>query len=450
MGEPANDTPLRAHDDLLAVFHEAEKPVEAHRVGAEMEKFGVVEGARPIGYEGERGVLALLEHLAERHGWAPEREVDGGPIIALARGSAHVTLEPGSQLELSGAPFSDVHQVAAELDQHLEELACPSKSRGIRWLGLGFQPVAKRLDYEFVPKQRYGIMREYLPTRGGHALDMMLRTATVQANYDYASEADAMKKLRVALKLAPLTTALFANSPFVEGKPFGGKTFRGRVWTDVDPDRSGLLPAMWSERATYATYVEWALDAPMFLFKRAGVPVLNTGQTFRAFFEDGFDGHRPTQGDWVTHLGTLFPEVRLKRTLEVRGADSQGRALASALPALFLGLLYDARALDDADALTASFTPAEIEALRVPVAERGLEAEFRGAPLARLAERVLDLASAGLARRAVLRADGADERAYLAPLVRLVERARSPADDVLDATGRGADPIDALVAYAEL
>ncbi|HVJ89310.1 MAG TPA: glutamate-cysteine ligase family protein, partial [Labilithrix sp.] len=233
-----SEKPIASYDELVSLFHEAIKPSSEFRVGAEMEKFGVYDDGTPIPYDGAQGVRAVLEELVAQ-GWQPEAESPGGPLIALVRNGASVTLEPGSQLELSGAPLLHAHEICAEVRAHLSEIAPFSKQKKVHWLGLGFHPFASRDAFVMVPKQRYAVMREYLPTRGSLALDMMLRTATVQANYDYSSEADAMTKMRVSLKLAPLTTAMFANSPFYEGKPFGGKSYRAKVWLDTDPDRSG-------------------------------------------------------------------------------------------------------------------------------------------------------------------------------------------------------------------
>jgi glutamate--cysteine ligase len=277
-------------------------------------------------------------------------------------------------------------------------------------------------------------MKTYLPTRGSHALDMMLRTCTVQANYDFSSEEDAMRKLRLGLALAPVTTAMFANSPFYEGRVFGGKSYRARVWLDVDPDRSGLLPAMWSERATFRDYVEWALDVPMFMFKRDGARVENAGQTFRAFMRDGFAGHRALVSDFTTHINTVFPEVRLKKTLEVRGADAQSEAMTPALAALYTGLYYDERALAEACDLVRDFTHDEVAESRRLVWQLGLDAPFRGGTLRPLAEKVVAIAEGGLERRA--RRDPTDptigdERARLRPLAELVARGESPADALL-------------------
>jgi glutamate--cysteine ligase len=449
--DPADLEPIRRREDLLIPFLQACKPREAWRIGPEMEKFGVfADTRRPVPYHGRRSILAVLEELSREHGFAGEREHEGGPIIALARGGESVTLEPGGQLELSGKMSETIHQVCAEFRAHLREIGPISRAMGVRWLGLGFHPFARREDFEWVPKQRYAVMREYLPTRGGHALDMMLRTCTVQANFDYASEGDAMRKMRVSLALAPLTTAMFANSPWKEGRPHGGLTYRGVVWLDVDPDRSGLLPGLWKRDARFDDYIEWALDVPMFLFKRDGLAIANTGQTFRAFWTEGFQGYRPTLEDWKTHLNTLFPEVRLKKTIEVRGADAQGADMACALPALYTGLFHDDQALAETEALVADWTYSEVLELRPRACKDGLRADFRGQKLAKLAERVVTAAEGGLERRNRLDGSGRDERVHLARLKALVAVGQTPADVLLDAVSREKDPARAIVERAEL
>jgi glutamate--cysteine ligase len=450
--EPRDLEPIRRRDDLLLPFLEACKPRASWRIGPEVEKAGVFEATlRPIPYEGEQSVLSVFEMLAAKHGWVVEREHESGPPIALQRGGASVTLEPGCQLELSGKKAETIHEVCAELRGHMREIGPLSRAMGVRWLGLGFQPFARREDFAWVPKQRYGIMREYLPTRGAHALDMMLRTSTVQANFDYASEADAMRKMRVGLALAPVTTAMFANSPWKEGRPAGGLSYRGRVWLDVDPDRSGLLPTLWKKSARFDDYVEWALDVPMFLFKRDGHKIVNTGQTFRSFWQDGYEGHRPTLDDWKTHLNTLFPEVRLKKTIEVRGADAQSTDMKCALPALWTGILYDDQALAQAEALTEGWTYEEVAELRTRVWRDGLRATFRGAPLAAVAERVVAIAEGGLERRGRLDGKGGkDERLHLARLRKLVGEGRTPADVLLEGMEAEADPARAMLERAAL
>ena len=450
--EQTDFEPIRRRGDLLAPFVEACKPASAWRIGPEMEKFGIFEATRaPIPYEGPRSVVRILEELASLHGWTPEREHEGGPIVALARGDASVTLEPGGQLELSGGKSDTIHQVSAELRGHMREIGPLSRSMGVRWLGVGFHPFARREDFAWVPKQRYAIMKTYLPTRGGHALDMMLRTCTVQANYDYSSEADAMRKMRVALALAPLTTAVFANSPWKEGRAHGGVTYRGRVWLDVDPDRGGLVPQLWKKAAAFDDYVEWALDVPMFLFKRAGHAIANTGQTFRSFLKSGFDGQSATLDDWKLHLNTLFPEVRLKKTIEIRGADSQSTDLASALPALWTGILYDEVALGEAEALVDDWGHDEVAELRAHVWRDGLRSTFRDAPLASVAERVVSIAEGGLARRKRIDpATGKDERLHLASLRKLVGEGRTPADVLVESVARAKDPAAAMVEHVSL
>lgn len=444
-----NDKPIASYDELFGIFHAAIKPEAEFRVGAEMEKFGVYPDGTHVPYEGETGVLALLQDLSTK-GWTQDRETPDGPLLALLRDGASITLEPGSQFELSGAPLLHSHQICAEFRGHLAEIAAFSERAKIKWLGLGFHPFSKREDYVMVPKQRYSVMREYLPTRGGLALDMMLRTSTVQANYDYSSEADAMTKMRVALKLAPLTTALFANSPFYEGKPFGGKSFRAKVWLDTDPDRSGLVPAMWKKNASFADYIEWALDVPMFMFKRDGQKIVNAGQSFRSFFKSGFNGHKPTHYDWQIHLNTIFPEVRLKKTIEIRGADAQGAKLACTLPALWTGILYDAKALAEADAMTADWAIDEVTATRKEIWEKGLGAKFRAGTLQPHAERLITIAEGGLERRAFVSPSGNDERVHLRRLKDLVAHGQSPADLLLEGLDKVSDLRAEIIARADL
>ena len=427
-----HDEELRDLDDLLAPFHAAQKPRARWRVGTEAEKFGVrrVDGS-PLPFEGPAGVRTVLLELSERHGWFAEREHAGGEVIALRRGDASITLEPGAQLELSGAPLSTIHQTCAEFRGHMAELRDISDELGIVWLGLGFHPLARQADLPWVPKLRYGVMQHYLPTRGGQAIDMMRRTATVQANFDYDSEADAARKVRVSLALSPVITAMFANSPFVEGEITGERSRRASVWLDVDPDRTGLLPFAWAEDFGFRDYVEWALDVPMFMVKRDGKVLKNTGQTFRAFLAEGFSGARATQTDWTTHLNTLFPEVRLKGTIEVRGADSQPTSMVCALPALFKGLLYDEQALGEAEALVSGLDHDTVADVRPSVARDGLGAVLAGRSLAEWAREVIRIAEDGLRRQSNLDRRGRDETIHLERLSALVAEGRSPADALL-------------------
>jgi glutamate--cysteine ligase len=439
-------------DDLLAPFHDALKPTSEWKVGTEAEKFGLLEDSlTPIAYDGPRGVHAVLEALAARFGWTPESEYNGGDIISLKRGEASITLEPGAQLELSGAPFRSIHDTHDEWMEHLRELHAVGESLGIAWLGLGFHPFAKQDELPWVPKLRYGVMREYLPQRGGMGLDMMRRTCTVQANLDYSSQDDAMRKMRVALALSPVLTAMFANSPFYEGNISGEQTHRGSVWLDVDPDRTGLLPFLWERDASFERYVEWALDVPMFMVKRESKIVHNTGQTFRAFMRDGYAGTRATEYDWVTHLGTLFPEVRLKRTIELRGADSQSSALTPALGALAKGLYYDARSLSEAEALAEKITFAEAEGSRRAIVRAGLAAPLAGRPVRAWAEQLIAIARAGLERIHAAAPDvRGDETRYLEPLAALISRGETPADKLLRAIEQGKPLAQQVVALTRL
>ena len=438
MGQSDHDTSaaekVRDLDQLEEVFRSVEKPKAAYRIGIEVEKFGVraTDGA-PLGYDGDHGVLRVLQALADRHGWAPQSETPGGPVISLARGQGSITLEPGAQLELSGAPSEDIHQICSELYGHMAELESISAEMGLIWLGVGFHPLARQEDLQWVPKQRYAIMQRYLPTKGSGAHDMMRRTATVQANLDFCSEADAMEKLRVCLVLAPLINAMTANSPFKEGRPAGTKSVRGEVWLNMDPSRSGLIPALWKKRdLRYRDYVEWALDAGMFLFKRDGQVVANTGQTFRDFMQNGFDGHHATFADWKLHVNTLFPEARIKSTFEVRPCDSLPTELACSVPALYTGLLYDDAALARTGAFADTFDFASVDAARPELVRAGLEASIGGRRARDLAVELLDIARSGLVARARLSAKGKDESVHLEKLARLVEAGRCPADARVD------------------
>ncbi len=424
--------PALTRDDLLSVYFDAFTPRGLWRVGTEAEKFGVLsESGAPLPFHGPRSVSAVLDGLSAVYGWFPEREYDAGEVIALRRGEAAITLEPGGQLELSGSPFASIHDTEAEWRQHLGELSGLAQTLGITWLGLGFHPFATQAELPWVPKLRYAIMRDYLPTRGTMGLDMMRRTCTVQSNIDYSSEADAIEKLRISLALSPVITAMFANSPLVEGKLTGERSHRARVWLNTDPDRSGLLPWAWRDDMSFERYVDWALDVPMFMVKRDGQAVCNTGQTFRDYMRDGFQGARARLTDWVAHLGTLFPEVRMKKTIELRGADSPPRELVSALPALTKGLLYDDQARAKAAGMASRISYEDAESARVQVADKGLAATLAGRPVLEWATELLEIAQGGLERLAVLHWDGNDERIHLAPLAALIAAGMTPADQLV-------------------
>ncbi len=423
---------------LVESFYRSERPDGTGLIGAESEKIGVRRSTlEPLGYGQEFGVCKVMASLHERFGWSTIVEQEGGPVLGLTRNNASVTLEPGAQLELSGAPQPDVHAVAQEQTNHLGEIRPISESLDIVWLATGFHPSARLEELPWVPKLRYPIMRRYLPTRGVRAHDMMQRTATVQANFDRSSERDGMLKVALGLRLSPLVHAMFANSPFKEGAPSGRLSERGAVWLDMDPSRSGLIEPLWRkplDELRYKDYAEWALDSGMFLLWRDGRVVENTGQTFRDFLQNGFEGHRATLADFKLHLTTLFPEVRLKNTIEVRSADSQSPELALSMVALWTGLFYDEQALSEALSFVESFRYEEVMAARPELVTSGLAARarpFGGLDNFVAAERLCEMARGGLQRRARLGEDGRDESLYLAPLEALLEKREHPADRAL-------------------
>ncbi|HKP57792.1 MAG TPA: glutamate-cysteine ligase family protein [Polyangiales bacterium] len=423
------DTLLQGLDDLLIPFHEACKPRSQFRIGTEAEKFGVLmpTGA-PLPFEGERGVKRVLTELQQRFGWQPESEYEHGDVIALRRDNASITLEPGGQLELSGAPVETTHHTCREFRRHMAELREICDPLGIVWLSLGFHPFARIDELPRVPKLRYGLMERYLPTRAPRALDMMFRTCTVQANLDYSDEADAMRKLRVSLALQPIVTAMFANSPCYEGRLSEREDERADVWLHMDPDRTGLLPFAWEREMSFRRYVEWALDAPMFLIKRGARIVPNTHQTFRTFLREGSGGERATLSDWKTHINSLFPEVRLKNTLEMRGADAQPTDLTCALPSLWKGILYDDRAMAQAERLIEPLNPQNLQAARAEIARSALAAKLLGRTVHSWASEVLEIARSGLDRQAQKNERGESESVHLSRLNGLVAEGRSPAN----------------------
>jgi glutamate--cysteine ligase len=420
------------------------KPRDHWRIGTEHEKFVFrCDDLRPLPYEGERGIRAVLQGL-EEFGWQPVLE--DGNLIALTKDGAAVTLEPGGQLELSGVPLDTVHQTCREVDEHLKQVKTIGSRLGVAFLGLGFNPKWRREDVPCMPKGRYAIMGRYMPTRGSLGLDMMLRTCTVQVNLDFASEADMVRKFRVSLALQPVATALWANSPFVEGKPSGFLSYRSNVWTDTDADRTGVLPFVFEQGMSFERYVDYVLDVPMYFVYRQGRYVDVAGASFRRFLDgklDAFPGERPTLGDWADHLTTVFPEVRLKRYLEMRGADGGPWRRLCALPGFWVGLLYDQVALDAAWDLVKDWTIEEHQALRDNVPRYGLKTPFRGATVRELAIEVLSIARHGLERRACLDARGRDESIFLATLDGIAQSGRTQAEDMLaDYSGRWEGNVD--------
>ncbi|HEU5074502.1 MAG TPA: glutamate-cysteine ligase family protein, partial [Polyangiaceae bacterium] len=414
--------PISHHRDLLALFENSEKPAQQWLIGVESEKFGVhAATGRALAYEGDFGVLRVLNWLQEQRGYTPENELSGGPTIALRKGGISITLEPGAQFELSAPAVRELRQVQSMLVEHLLEIAPISQTMSVKWLCVGFHPFAAQSELPWVPKQRYAIMREYLPKHGTGAHDMMRRTATVQGNFDYSDPTDALRKLVLSLRIGPLVNAWAANSPYVEGKASGMLSNRGDVWLHMEPARAGLLEQLWGERDLgYDDYVSWALDAPMFLVKREGRILDNSGQPFRDFLEHGFQGERATRQDWSTHVNSLFPEARLKTTLELRSVDSVDPGLATAVIALFTGLLYDTTALAGAEELLRPISAGQAQASRLGLVTRGLEAHYGSHVGFDLARELLQLARGGLERRARLLGIE-DERHWLEPLAELVE-----------------------------
>ena len=425
--------PIESKRDLVAYLEAGNKPASAWRIGTEHEKFGYrLSDLRPLAYDGEPGIRAMLEGL-QRFGWRPVLE--GGNVIALTLDGQGITLEPGGQFELSGAPLDNVHETCTELNRHLTQVKEVGAEIGAGFLGLGFQPKWRREDIPLMPKGRYGIMTAYMPTRGSLGLDMMFRSATVQVNLDFASEADMVKKFRVGLALQPVATALFANSPFTEGKPNGFLSFRSHVWTDTDPDRTGILPFVFEPGMGFERYVDYALDVPMYFVYRGGAYIDASGQSFRDFLDGrlpALPDEKPTLKDWEDHITTLFPEVRMKQFLELRGADGGPWGRLCALPALWVGLLYSPDVLDAACELIGDFSAEEHATLRAEVPRHALQTPFRDGTVADLARKVVDLAQAGLKERARIDASGVDERGYLDDLHTILAAGRSPAAELLE------------------
>lgn len=411
------------------------KPRADWRIGTEHEKFVYrLSDYRPLPYDGPAGIRALLEGLTQ-FGWDPVMEADR-PIALTRAGGEAITLEPGGQLELSGKLLETIHQTCDEVHQHLRETKQVCASLGAAMVGLGFNPKWAREDIPWMPKGRYAVMRRYMPLKGNLGLDMMLRTCTVQVNLDFDSEADMVRKMRVAIALQPLATALFANSPFVDGFPNGYLSYRSHVWTDTDPDRTGMLGFVFEDGFGFERWVDYILDVPMYFVHRGGEYRDVAGKSFRDFMAgrlEGFEGERPSMGDWTDHLTTVFPEVRLKRFIEMRGADGGPWGRLCALPALWVGLMYDGQALNEAEALIAGWTVAEMAALRDAVPRDGLKAVFRGRPVADWASDMLAIARGGLKRRAILSRNGNDEQHYLDVLQEIAESGLTPAERLLDA-----------------
>ena len=434
--DTTDQTPISSVTELSEYLDAGSKPKDRFRIGTEHEKFAFFRADNsPVPYFGDASIQALLNGMKDKLGW--EAIIDAGHIIGLAEpaGMGAISIEPGGQFELSGAPVETIHQTCKESNQHLATVREIAEPMGIRFLGIGGSPKWSLAETPRMPKSRYDIMTRYMPKVGTKGLDMMYRTCTIQVNLDFSSEADMRKKMRVSMKLQSLATALFAASPFTEGKPNGLSSWRGDIWRDTDNQRSGLLDFTFGDDFRFEQYVEWALDVPMYFIVRDGRYKDCTHVTFRQFMAGALKGEiaewEPTMGDWTNHLSTLFPDVRLKRFLEMRGADGGPWRRICALPAFWVGLLYDDAALEAADALTRDWGFAEVDTLRNAVPVQGLKADFRGHSLLDIARDVVSISRDGLKARARLNGEGQDESVFLAPLEEVLAKRATLSDDLL-------------------
>jgi glutamate--cysteine ligase len=427
--------PIEHHDQLAQLLSDGCKPREDWRIGTEHEKFGYCKDTLlPLPYEGNRSIKAVLEGLRDRFGWSPVLE--GGNIIGLEKDGANISLEPGGQLELSGAPLESIHQTCDEVNTHLKEVKEIADRIGVGFIGLGAAPEWTHEQMPLMPKGRYKLMDSYMQKVGTHGTQMMRRTCTVQVNLDFASEADMVKKFRVALALQPVATALFANSPFFEGKVNGHQSWRSRIWRDLDPARTGTLPFVFEDGMGFERYVQYALDVPMYFVYRDGKYIDALGQSFRDFLRGelpALPGEKPTLSDWADHLTTIFPEARIKQYMEMRGADGGPWRRLCALPALWVGLMYDQSALDAAWDLCKDWDAETRENWRIMASVGGLHSEVGGVNMRHLAAEVLDIAEAGLKARAMAGVGGLlpDESHFLNALQETVADGRTPADELL-------------------
>jgi len=445
--------PITEKRRLIQYLEAGCKPAKAWRIGTEHEKLAYrLEDCAPLPYDGPRSIRTILEGLT-RFGWRPILE-NGHPIALVDDGGCSITLEPGGQLELSGAPLHSIHQTCGEIDIHLNQVKTIAADLSIGFLGVGYQPKWPISEVPWMPKGRYEIMRRYMPTRGTLGLDMMLATCTVQVNLDFDSEATMAQMFRIGLALQPIATALFANSPFKQGRPTGFLSYRSHIWTDTDPDRCGLLPFVFEDGFGFERYVDYMLDVPMYFVYRNGRYIDVAGHSFKDFLAgrlQGFPGEYPTIADWVDHLTTAFPEVRLKQFLEMRGADGGPWNRLCALPAFWVGLLYDATARDAAWDLIKDWTPEEIAVMQSDVSRLALKAPFRTGTVRDLALLCLEISREGLRRRRIEDGVGLDETKFLNPLFRIAESNFTPAEDLLAAYGGrwngSVDPVFKEYAY---
>lgn len=419
---------IESFDELAAYMESGCKPKSEWRLGTEHEKFGfLTDTLQPLPYDGPRSVKALLEGLRDRFGWTPVMEQDH--IIGLTRNGANISLEPGGQFELSGAPLASTHETATEFDSHMAEVRAIADPMGVAFLGIGAAPVWSGAEMPVMPKGRYRLMTDYMGRVGTHGTQMMYRTSTVQVNLDYASEADMVKKLRVSLALQPVATALFASSPFLDGQLNGHKSWRSRIWRGLDNARTGMLPFAFDQGMGFQAYVDWVLDVPMYFVYRDGKYINALGQSFRDFLKGelpALPGEKPTLSDWADHMTTVFPEARVKKYIEMRGADCGDRGHIVALPAFWVGLMYDDTALDAAWDLVKGLDAETREGLRVAASVDGLQGQAGGVAIVDLARAAVGLSHAGLAAR------GMGEEMHLAPLMAHLATGKVQADHWLD------------------
>lgn len=426
---------INGKDDLVAWFEAGETPADQWRIGTEHEKllFSEKTHQRPS-YEEEHGVGTLLKQLAESHHWTPITE--GEFIIGLKDShGGSITLEPGGQFELSGAPLENLHQTCQETNRHLKDMRKATSELGVGMLGVGFDPVWRREDIPWMPKGRYAIMRRHMPKVGSLGLDMMQRTTTIQVNLDYATERDMARKFRVSLALQPLATALFANSPFREGRPTGLLSTRAEAWTDTDDARCGIPACVFDTNFGYEQWVDYILDVPMYFLHRGDSYVDVAGLSFRDFMAGKLPGHEgelPTMADWEDHVTTAFPEVRLKQYLEMRGADGGPWNMICALPALWTGLLYDADALEAAEELAAGLSAEDIATARMSVARHGLKGRLGGRDVGEMAKSMVEIARHGLHRRRIMDSAGNDETGFLDPINTIAESGKTRAETLIE------------------
>src|SRR5579872_2614270 len=425
--------PIETRDDLVRHLSDGCKPKSEWRIGTEHEKFVYdLKTHKPLDYATKPGIRQLLDGMRQ-FGWEPVLE--GENIIGLTQNGASLSLEPGGQFELSGAPLKSVHETCAEVNLHLEQTRNVAEAIGAGVIGIGFAPTWSLEETHQMPKGRYQIMRRYMPKVGGYGLDMMFRTCTVQVNLDFSSEADMVKKMRVGLALQPIATALLANSPFREGKPNGFLSYRSQIWTDVDNARAGMLPWAFESGMSFERYVDYALDVPMYFVYRDGKYIDVSGRSFRDFLARKIPevAHiTPMMSDWADHLTTIFPEVRLKSFLEMRGTDGGAWRRICGMPALWVGLLYDSVALDAAWDLVKDWTAEERQGLRDSVGKQGFKTPFRKTTVHELAHRMLEISAAGLKRRAELDGGGMSEEGFLTPVRELVTRGHTRAEEMLN------------------